>query len=221
MKCLGLAEQTGGKQSAWALTPQGRAETRSPEELAEAAKKAIREQEPRKIGGKAGGGTVPEDEPESSERAEQDHWRDELLGALLAMSPGAFENLCKRLLYATGIEDVEVKGGSGDKGIDGEGWLRTGLVRTKVVFQAKRWEGSVTPNIVREMRGSMPADAGHGIILTTARFTKGAKDDACSPQGATINLVDGAHLCELFLEHEIGVKTVTRQVVDHAALDEF
>jgi restriction system protein len=48
-------------------------------------------------------------------------WKEQLLDALLAMKPDAFERLCQRILRESGFTKVEVTGKSGDGGIDGIG----------------------------------------------------------------------------------------------------
>jgi len=57
-------------------------------------------------------------------------------------------------------------------GIDGHGLLQVNaLVSFKVLFQCKRYAGSVTPSQVRDFRGAMAGRADKGIILTTGTFS--------------------------------------------------
>src|SRR5690242_6958226 len=77
-------------------------------------------------------------------------WTARLLGAVGEMSAAAFERLCQRLLRESGFTRVEVTGRAGDGGIDGIGVLRVNLVSFHVLFQAKRWKGSVGPGVVRD-----------------------------------------------------------------------
>jgi len=51
-------------------------------------------------------------------------YEEELLAVLLALSPAAFERVCKRLLRESGFENVEVTGKSHDGGIDGIGIVK-------------------------------------------------------------------------------------------------
>jgi len=56
----------------------------------------------------------------------------------------AFERLSQRLLRESGFVEVKVTGRSGDGGIDGVGVVRLGgLLGFPVLFQCKRYEGSV------------------------------------------------------------------------------
>jgi restriction endonuclease Mrr len=53
--------------------------------------------------------------------------------------------LCQRLLRESGFQEVTVTGRSGDGGIDGIGILQVNaLVSFKVLFQCKKYAGSVT-----------------------------------------------------------------------------
>ena len=71
-----------------------------------------------------------EDEPEDAE-----DWKSKLLSVVGAMHPSAFERLSQRLLREAGFIKVEVRGKSGDGGIDGLGILRVNLVSFQVYFQ--------------------------------------------------------------------------------------
>ena len=87
----------------------------------------------------------PEKSPTSSPENGQaiGDWKDELLNLLKSMDPAAFERLSKRLLRESGFVKVEVKGKSGDGGIDGTGILQLSLMSFHVLFQCKRYQGSV------------------------------------------------------------------------------
>ena len=51
---------------------------------------------------------------------------------------------CQRILREAGFQQVKVTGRSGDGGIDGVGVLQVNpFVSFKVLFQAKRYQGSV------------------------------------------------------------------------------
>jgi len=89
---------------------------------------------------------------EVDEGEEQD-WQEQTLSALVTMKPDAFERLCQRILRESGFTRVEVLGRAGDGGIDGIGVLRVNLVSFHVLFQCKRWKGSVGASVVRDFRG--------------------------------------------------------------------
>ncbi|MGH9968455.1 MAG: winged helix-turn-helix domain-containing protein [Pyrinomonadaceae bacterium] len=78
-------------------------------------------------------------------------YRDDLAARLQALSPAGFERFCQRLLRESGFQEVSVTGRSGDGGIDGIGILQVNvLVSFKVLFQCKRYSGSVTVAQVRD-----------------------------------------------------------------------
>lgn len=107
-------------------------------------------------------------------QADAEGWREELLTALLAMNPGKFERLSQRLLSEEGFVNTAVTGRSGDGGIDGVGVLQVSLVSFPVIFQCKRYRGSVGPGAIRELRGAMQGRVERGLLITTGTFTKGA-----------------------------------------------
>ena len=142
-------------------------------------------------------------------------WRDSLMKALLSMSPQGFERLCQRLLLESGFIEVKVIGRSGDGGIDGHGIIRlAGLIGFPVLFQCKRYSGTVPPKVVRDFRGAMVGRADKGLILTTGSFTKEANTEATREGAPPIDLIDGELLMDKLKELGIGVNVTTRTVED-------
>jgi restriction system protein len=93
---------------------------------------------------------APEEENEELPEEAQD-WRTKLHHVLTKeMSPDAFERLVKRMLRESGFVQIEVTGRSGDGGIDGKGTVRIGgLLSFHVLFQCKKYQGSVSPVIAQ------------------------------------------------------------------------
>lgn len=145
---------------------------------------------------------VSEDGMPSEDAAD---WRDQLLTALKAMDPSAFERLCQRLLRESGFVKVEVTGKSGDGGIDGVGVLRMNLISFQVLFQCKRYAGAVSSPTVRDFRGAMQGRADKGLIITTGSFTADARREATRDGAPAIDLVDGELLCQLLKDRRLGV----------------
>jgi restriction system protein len=123
------------------------------------------------------------------------------------MSASAFERLAQRLLREAGFTKVEVRGKSGDGGVDGVGVLRVNLVSFQVYFQCKKWKGSVGAKEIRDFRGAMQGRADKGLFITTAHFTSQAADEATRDGAIAIDLIDGARLCDLLKENQLGVTT--------------
>jgi restriction system protein len=135
-------------------------------------------------------------------------WRDELLATLLKMESTAFERLVQRLLRESGFIQVEVTGKSGDGGIDGKGIMRLGgLLSFHVLFQCKRYQGSVSASQVRDFRGAMMGRADKGLLITTGNFTKDAVKEATRDGASAIDLIDGDQLLDKLKELRLGVKT--------------
>lgn len=198
LKRYGLLENSS--RGVWALTLEGR---KTKEVDKEQVKRSIYEE---KKGSKFLKG-VDEECPDE-ETAEETSWKEELLEVLKSMAPASFENLCKRLLRESGFTDLEVTGASGDGGIDGKGVVKIGgLLSFHVVFQAKRYKGSVPPSAVRDFRGAMIGKADKGLIITTGTFTRDAMAEAKRDGAPPIDLVDGEDLAERLKDLAVGVKT--------------
>ncbi|MDP2401913.1 MAG: restriction endonuclease, partial [Actinomycetota bacterium] len=133
-----------------------------------------------------------------------------------------FEAFSQRLLRESGFQDVKVTGRSGDGGIDGIGILEVNpLVSFKVLFQCKRYAGTVTPSQVRDFRGAMMGRADKGIILTTGSFTSEARKEGVRDGVPPIELVDGEKLVNMLEELELGLVPVRAYRIDDSFFDDF
>jgi restriction system protein len=139
----------------------------------------------------------------------------DLLKVLQSLSPSGFERVSRELLREHGFENVIVTGGSHDGGIDGYGTLEINpFVSFKVLFQCKRYKGSVSRAQVGDFRNAMIGRAEKGIIITTGTFTNEATKEANREGAPQIELVDGTKLVEMFEKVELGVKPKTIYEVD-------
>jgi restriction system protein len=149
-------------------------------------------------------------------------YREQLAALLKTLPPDGFERLCQRLLRESGFEQVSVTGRSGDGGIDGIGILQVNpLVSFKVLFQCKRYTGSVGPSFVRDFRGAMQGRAEKGIILTTGSFSADAKREAAREGVPPIELVDGMRLLEMVERLELGLKPRTTYDIDQEFFNKY
>jgi restriction system protein len=148
--------------------------------------------------------------------ATEPHWKDQLLSVLRALRPDAFERLAQRLLREAGFLKVEVTGRSGDGGIDGIGVLRVNLLSFQVLFQCKRYQGSVGAGSIRDFRGAMVGRSDKGLLITTGTFTPDAKREATRDGAPAIDLIDGDQLCDLLKQLKLGVRTemVEKMVIE-------
>jgi restriction system protein len=162
------------------------------------------------------------DTPEEADLSIAANYRDRLLAAIQALAFDGFERLCQRLLREAGFQQVTVTGRSGDNGIDGHGILElNAFVTFKVLFQCKRYKGSVGTSQIRDFRGAMEGRADKGIILTSGAFTQEARREARRDGARPIELVDGDKLIDMFEKLELGLKPRTVFEVDDAFFAEF
>ncbi len=158
---------------------------------------------------------IAEDEPPE----EVETWQTRLHHIFISkMSPDAFERLIKRLLRESGFVQVEVTGKSGDGGIDGKGILKIGgLLSFHVLFQCKKYQGSVSTGAIRDFRGALIGRADRGLFVTTGTFTRDAIREATRDGATPIDLMDGEQLANKLKELSLGIKT---QMVENVEIDE-
>lgn len=187
------------QRGVWALTEKGR---NSPPLSAEEANKLVLEVQRQDKKATESGDSQSEEEDDTSDVApEGSEYKAELLEIIRGLSPRGFEQLCQRLLRESGFEQVIVTGRSGDGGIDGIGVLKVNaFVAFKVLFQCKRYAGTVSSTEVCNLHGAMQGRADKGIILTTGTFTAAAMKEAVRDGVPPIELVDGERLVGLFEE---------------------
>ena len=143
----------------------------------------------------------------------EEEWKEKLLNVLYNITPTAFERLAQRILRESGFFQVEVTGKSNDGGIDGKGIIRvSGLLSFHVIFQCKRYRGSVSPSQIRDFRGAMQGRADKGLFITTGTFTREAIKEATRDGAPPIDLIDGEHLCDLLKELNLGVGTKIKSI---------
>ncbi len=145
---------------------------------------------------------------------EAEGWKEKLLHVLYGITPAAFERLAQRILRESGFSQVEVTGKVGDGGIDGKGIVRvSGLLSFHVIFQCKRYKGSVSPSQIRDFRGAMQGRADKGLMITTGTFTREAIKEATRDGAPPIDLIDGELLCDKLKELKLGVETRLTETV--------
>jgi len=211
LKKYGLLNNS--ERGIWALTTEGQKAKKVDPEVVVRQVRSQSKSEKKRLG-------IATDEHAGLEaEAEPADWKSALLGSLKAMSPDGFERLCQRLLRESGFIQVEVTGRSGDGGIDGHGIVQlAGLLSFPVIFQAKRYTGSVGAPEVRNFRGAMVGRADKGLLITTGTFTSSAYGEATRDGAPPIDLVDGDKLTEMLKSMELGVQTeMVEQVVVNTA----
>jgi len=210
---------TNSERGVWALSPAGRETEVEPDRVVEQVRaeySARRAASAETDAAEAPGAELPvELIPEAEAPDAPGSWRQRLTRKLLSISPDAFERLCQRILRESGFVEVRVTGRSGDGGIDGIGILRLQrVVSFQVLFQCKRWQGTVGPKEIRDFRGAMVGRSDKGLFLTTGAFTRAAQEEATRDGAPPIDLIDGERLAELLKELHLGVQTEMIEKVD-------
>lgn len=210
LKKFGLLENSA--RGIWTLTnPDIDIKTLDAEEIV----RQVRSLRPKSLNDKDDKGKIDENDLDEVETIE---WTEKLLKTILQISPNAFERLVQRLLRESGFVEVEVTGRSGDGGIDGKEIARmSGLLSFHVIFQCKRYKGSITPSQIRDFRGAMQGRADKGIFITTGNFTRDARKEATRDGAPPIDLIDGEILCEKLKEFSLGVTT---KIVEEVEINE-
>ena len=159
---------------------------------------------------------VQEEIPQDEETTAEEKWQQKLHRLLTqSLTPEAFERLVQRLLRESGFSKVEVTGRVGDGGIDGRGIARIhGLMSFHVLFQCKRYKGSVGAGEIRDFRGAMVGRSDKGLFITTGTFTPAAVKEATRDGAPAIDLIDGADLAEKLKDLGLGVSTSIVEVVN-------
>ncbi len=141
--------------------------------------------------------------------------KQQLLDCINSSDPAFFEQLVVRLLLKMGYGWHEslagkVVGGSGDEGIDGIiNEDKLGL--EKIYVQAKRYKSNkVPPSEIREFVGAMALKgARKGVFFSSSSFTEQAMSSASKAQGMNVTLIDGIQLCDLLVQHGMGVARIS------------
>jgi restriction system protein len=122
-----------------------------------------------------------------------------IIGRLLKLSPRDFEIFTRDLLSVIGFEAATSQY-VGDKGIDVTGSLNAEVASIILRIQVKRLTSSVGIEEVQRLRGTLSSDE-HGAIVTTAKFTRQAQEEAQDSKKKQITLIDADRLVDLVLTH--------------------
>jgi restriction system protein len=213
LKKYGLLENSS--RGVWAIVPAKRDVQQVDEQK---VVRAVREMHRKERALRAA--EEPTEETVGEYAPEEAHsWRANLHHVLTRkLSSDGFERLVKRLLRESGFVHVEVTGRSGDGGIDGKGIARlSGLLSFHVIFQCKKYQGTVSAGHIRDFRGAMVGRADKGLFITTGTFTRDAIREATRDGAPPIDLIDGDQLAEKLKELKLGIKA---EVVEKVTIDE-
>ena len=212
LKKYGILENS--TRGVWALTPKAsELEEVDAHEVIRTVRELISKEKDEKVEEIDNGEITEIEQPE-----EMQGWKARLLNVLLSIEPAAFERLVQRILRESGFTQVEVLGRVGDGGLDGKGIARiSGFLSFHVMFQCKRYQGSVSAGQVRDFRGAMQGRADKGLFITTGTFTRDAIKEATRDGAPPIDLIDGDQLADKLRELRLGLKV---EVVEKIDVDE-
>jgi len=168
---------------------------------------------------------TPEDHLEYGYQRIRQQLASELLAKIKDSSPAFFEKLVVELLVAMGYggsrQDAgRTVGRAGDGGIDGV--INEDRLGLDVIYiQAKRWDGTVGRPEIQKFAGALQGQrAKKGIFITTSDFTKEANDYAAVIDSRIV-LINGTRLCNLMIDHGIGVTRASSYEVKRLDSDYF
>ncbi len=182
----------------WKLTPRGRARAtgaaaNATEELLLANQATLKD-------------LVYENEAEVKRR---------IISELQSLGATEFEQFCVSLLGPLGYQQLQVTNRGADRGIDGHGLFRQGVVSIRSAFQAKRWrQNPVSRPEIDKFRGAIQGEYDHGVFLTTGRFTSDAEAASIRRGAISLLLLDGEAIAESMIRNGIGVVRRPVQLFD-------
>lgn len=150
-----------------------------------------------------------------------------ILEKILECSPTFFERLIVDLIvtmgYGGSVSDAgKAIGKSGDEGIDGI--IKEDVLGLDMIYlQAKRWKVDSTvsrPHIQGFVGSLVGKKASKGIFITTAKFSKEAREYADSIDKRVI-LIDGQELTNLMFKYNVGVSNEEVYTIKKIDLDFF
>lgn len=197
-KLVEKGEIDGSTRGIWKLTARGRARATgatasSSEELLLAHQATLKD-------------LVYENEAEVKAR---------ITSELQNLAVAEFEQFCISFLGPLGYEQLQVTKRGPDRGIDGHGLFRQGVVSIRSAFQAKRWkQNPVTRPEIDKFRGAIQGDYDHGVFLTTGRFTADAEAASIKKGAISLLLLDGDAIAESMIRSGIGVVRRPVQLFD-------
>jgi len=152
---------------------------------------------------------------------------NDVLERVREVSPQQFERLVVDVLLAMGYGFDQSAGHVtryvGDGGIDG--LVHEDKLGLSTIFiQAKRYQDGHNvgrPDVQQFLGALTGAGASKGVFITSASFTREAREFAARLQNQKVVLMDGAQLARRMVEHDVGVTTARMLAIKHLDSDYF
>jgi restriction system protein len=146
--------------------------------------------------------------------------QEQLRQTLTNIDPYQLELIVKRLLEEMGYENVVVTSRSNDGGVDVVADIEVGITPVREVVQVKRHRKNIPRDTLDKLRGSLHRfSAMRGTIITTGDFASGAKNAAFESNAPPITLIDGDRFISLLIEHGIGIRRESVEVLKFEQTD--
>lgn len=157
--------------------------------------------------------------------------KDELMNNILERPPRFFEKLVLELIVKMGYggsfeEAYKLLGKSGDEGVDGV--IKEDLLGLDNIYlQAKRYQPNQTigRKEIQSFVGALHGKGSRkGIFITTASFSKEAREYAESLKDIKVILIDGDKLVDYMIRYNLGVrvdKVIEVKKIDLDYFEEF
>ncbi len=150
----------------------------------------------------------PREQLESAYRFVRDSSYSEILDSIDRISPYAFERLVVQLLQLMGYGRGRVSQRSRDGGIDGE--IRGDVLGfERIYLQAKRYDRRATigrPDVQAFVGALSATNMKKGVFISTANFSREARDYAQNLQSHALVLINGLQLAEYIYDYNLGMQ---------------
>lgn len=150
---------------------------------------------------------------------------EDLLEKIKESTPQFFEKLVVEVLVTMGYGGSRENAGQaigrrGDEGIDGI--IKEDKLGLDIIYiQAKKWDNPVGRPEIQKFAGALQGQrARKGIFITTATFTKEARDFVKNIN-AKIILIDGQELADLMITNNVGVSKINSYEIKRTDTDYF
>lgn len=129
-----------------------------------------------------------------------------------------FERLVLKVIQRCGYSNVHLaekmdsRGRTLIGGLDIKAYCATDINKSLTIAQVKQYTTPVPRRFVDELRGTMlRTGAKHGLLITTSVCSKAAHQAAQAIPMLPITILEGNHLLDLLMEHQIGIERQTIQ----------
>jgi Restriction endonuclease len=133
-------------------------------------------------------------------------WMTDALRRINDMPDNLFEQLIITLLRATGYTRISIAHTDQGRTVAGSA-VRSQLADDELFFQFSRGTSNVGVKALRDFNEATISHKAHGMLVTTASFTRKARAVLDGLATSQISLIDGKAFCELLRKHDVGLQS--------------